>query len=226
MKRSEINRVIEEMKGLFEKHQFQLPPWAYRSPEDWKGKAEECDEIIENALGWDVTDFGSGCFDECGLAVFTLRNGNVKTGHIKTYAEKIMMVRENQVTPVHFHWQKMEDIIVRGGGNLVFELFNSIADDKYDEERSVTVRIDGIKRTVEAGSKVILHPGESICMERRLFHKFYGEEGTPTVLVGEVSQVNDDDTDNNFYGGLPRYPEIEEDEKPIHLLCTEYKAYI
>ena len=176
-------------------------------------------------MGWDVTDFGSNNFDEAGLTLFTIRNGNTKAGHPKTYAEKIMMVRENQVTPLHFHWHKMEDILVQGGGNTVFELHNSMSDTEYDNE-PVTVCVDGIKRPVEAGSKLILKPGESITMERRLFHRFYGEEGTGTSLVGEVSQVNEDATDNNFYSGLPRFPDIEEDEAPIYILCTDYKKYL
>lgn len=225
MKRSEINSVIAEMKALCREHHFMLPPWAFWSPVDWKGKAGACREIVGNGLGWDVTDFGSGRFDECGLTLFTLRNGNTSTGHKKTYAEKIMMVREDQETPLHFHWKKMEDIIVRGGGNTIFELFNSVSDDEYNHE-PVRVCVDGVERTVEAGSKLILGPGESICMEHRLFHRFYAEAGSGTSLVGEVSQVNEDATDNNFLGGLPRFPDIEEDKAPLHLLCTDYGAYL
>jgi len=36
-----------------------------------------------------------------------------------------MVVEEGQITPMHFHWSKAEDIIVRGGGNLVIQLYNS-----------------------------------------------------------------------------------------------------
>jgi D-lyxose ketol-isomerase len=225
MKRSEINRIINEMKELCGQHCFMLPPWAFWSLQDWKSKADTCREIVNNGLGWDVTDFGSGNFDECGLTLFTLRNGNVKSGHPKTYAEKIMMVRERQVTPFHFHWHKMEDIIVRGGGNMVFELRNSVSDVEYNDE-PVSVSIDGIKRIVEAGSKLVLQPGQSICLQPLLFHRFYAEPGSGTSLVGEVSQVNEDATDNNFYGGLPRFPDIEEDEAPLYLLCTDYQQYI
>ena len=35
---------------------------------------------------------------------------------------------------------------------------------------------------------------------------------------------NDDNTDNRFYEPLGRFPEIEEDEPPYRLLCTEYPA--
>ena len=53
-----------------------LPPFAYWSPQDWKKKGEEVGEIVDRRLGWDITDFGRGKFCKCGLAIFTLRNGN------------------------------------------------------------------------------------------------------------------------------------------------------
>jgi len=121
-----------------------------------------------------------------------------------------MMVRERQVTSLRFYRQKMEDIIVQGGGNLVIELYNSIADDRYDEGRPVNIRVDGITRTVEAGSKLILSPGDSICIEQRMFHKFYGEQSIGTVLFGEVSQVNTNETDNSFFGGYLVIPRLKE----------------
>jgi D-lyxose ketol-isomerase len=136
-----------------------------------------------------------------------------------------MLVGENQETPMHFHWDKMEDIIVRGGGNLILELYGSAADDKVSDA-PVVVSVDGVEQTVEAGGKVVLRPGQSIRLDQRLFHRFYGEPGHGKVLVGEVSQANDDETDNNFLGGAPRFPRITEDEAPVHLLCTEYRAYL
>jgi D-lyxose ketol-isomerase len=228
MKRSEINRIITEMKEFCLQNRFMLPPWAFWSPQDWKGKADACREIVENGLGWDVSDFGDGRFDEYGITLFTIRNGNVKTGHAKTYAEKVLMVRENQNIPLHFHWKKMEDIIVRGGGNMVVEVFNSVSDDELNHE-PVQLHVDGIKRTVEGGGKLVLQPGESVCMEPCVFHRFTAEPGSGTVLVGEVSYVSDEATDNNFYGDAscqPRFPNIEEDEAPLHLLCNDYQAYM
>jgi len=32
----------------------------------------------------------------------------------------------------------------------------------------------------------------------------------------------DDNTDNRFYEPVGRFPAIEEDEAPLHLLCNEY----
>ena len=50
------------------------------------------------------------------------------------------------------------------------------------------------------------------------------EPGSGPVLLGEVSQCNDDNTDNRFYEKLGRFPAIEEDEAPYRLLCNEYPA--
>jgi hypothetical protein len=225
MKRSEINELISEAKDFFSENKFNLPPWAFWGPEDWKGKQEEASEIIENMLGWDLTDFGSGDFKDRGLLLFTIRNGNLNRDK-KPYSEKIMIVEENQETPMHFHWSKMEDIINRGGGNLVIELYNSDDKENLDDNSDVEVSVDGISRKLPAGSKVILTPGESICLTQGLFHRFYGEQGKGMVLVGEVSAVNDDNSDNRFQEELGRFPEIDEDEKPLHLLVSDYPKYV
>jgi len=76
-------------------------------------------------LGWDITDFGGGDFLKKGLLLFTMRNGNLYDDrYTKPYAEKYLIVEEGQVTPFHFHWKKMEDIINRGGGNLLVQVYN------------------------------------------------------------------------------------------------------
>jgi len=224
MKRSEINSLIKDSIDFFEKMNFKLPPWAYWKPEDWKGKSETCSEIFENMLGWDLTDFGSGDFHKRGLILFTIRNGNIKKDK-KPYAEKAMIVEEMQETPMHFHWSKMEDIINRGGGNLAIELYNSL-DDHHFSDKPVLVKTDGVLRVVEPGGKVVLTPGESICLEQGLFHRFYGEPGKGKVFVGEVSAVNDDSNDNCFFEPVGRFPEIVEDEKPLHLLASDYSKYL
>lgn len=223
MKRSEINQLISEAQLFFEKMNFKLPPWGYWRPEEWKGKAEICSEIAQNMLGWDLTDFGSGNFNKRGLLLFTIRNGKIGKDK-KPYAEKIMIVEENQETPMHYHWNKMEDIINRGGGNLVLELCNSTAQNQL-ADTEIIVKTDGITRKIPAGGKVVLIPGESITLEQGLYHRFYGEKGKGKVLVGEVSAVNDDNIDNCFFEDLGRFPEIDEDEMPVHLLVSDYKNY-
>lgn len=224
MKRSEINQILKTAIEFMAEKQFFLPPWAYWNVEDWKKNKEGALEIIDNMLGWDITDFGSGDFYKRGLFLFTIRNGKFGVDK-KTYAEKIMIVEENQETPMHFHWAKMEDIINRGGGNLVIELYNSDKNDQLDTT-PVQLKTDGIKRTIEAGGKIILTPGESICLEQAVYHRFYGEEGKGKVLVGEVSMVNDDNHDNRFYEIIGRFPEIEEDELPLHLLVSDYSKFL
>jgi D-lyxose ketol-isomerase len=223
MKRSKINHLIAEAKDLFERQGLHLPAFAFWSPEDWSQKGEEVNEIRETALGWDVTDFGLGQYDTCGLLLFTVRNGNYQNlkRYPKGYAEKLMIVKENQVTPMHFHWKKREDIINRGGGELVIEVYKSTPENTLSEE-SFSVSIDGVRRQCQPGDKVVLQPGESICLEPYIYHTFFGAEGKGAVIVGEVSAVNDDVNDNCFLDPIGRFPTIEEDEHPIHLLCNEY----
>jgi D-lyxose ketol-isomerase len=225
MKRSEINAIMADADAFIHEHQFFLPPFAYWTPADWQKKGPEVREIVETQLGWDITDFGSGHFKETGLFMFTIRNGhqkNLKTGLGKIYAEKLLIVDVDQVTPMHFHWTKMEDIINRGGGKLVIEVYNSTRDDRLDNT-PVTVSVDGVHLTIPAGGKVVLNPGESITLPTRQYHKFWSE-GKRT-LVGEVSVVNDDFTDNHFYDPVGRFAEIVEDESPLYLLYTDYEKY-
>ena len=224
MKRSEINTFIREAEAFFQEHRFSLPPFANWSPEDWASRGHEADEIRTHRLGWDLTDFGSGDFLEIGLLLFTARNGDVEDAASKRYAEKIMIVREGQVTPWHFHWMKTEDIINRGGGRLVIELANATEDESALAGTEVEVSTDGVQRRVKARGRVALSPGESITLVPKLYHAFWAEQGSGTALVGEVSSVNDDATDNRFLDAPGRFPEIEEDEPPYRLLCNEYPA--
>ncbi len=220
MKRSEINKIILENIDFIDKMNFKLPKFAYFSPEEWQEKGSEYNEIRENMLGWDVTDYGHGDFEKIGLFLFTIRNGNInKPG--KSYAEKLLISDEDQYSPMHFHHNKMEDIINRGGGNLIVEVFNATEDDQL-ADTDVTVFIDGHTETVPAGTKIRLTPGESITLPQRQYHAFWAEKGYGKVLIGEVSMVNDDNVDNRFYEPQGRFPTIEEDEAPIYLLCNEY----
>lgn len=224
LKRSEINQKIRGALDFFEEMKFKLPPFAYWSPEEWKQQNLEYKEIVQNQLGWDLTDFGSEKFHETGLLLFSIRNGNPEVDK-KVYAEKIMIVEENQVTPMHFHWSKMEDIINRGGGNLLIELYPSNEEEKF-ADHLFQVSLDGIRRECSPGDVIRLKPGESITLYPGLYHKFYGEKGSGKVLVGEVSAVNNDHTDNRFYEGVGRFSDISEDEAPSHLLVGDYASYL
>ncbi len=221
MKRSEINQAIRDMIGFAESLNFKLPPFADFTPDDWRNRGEEYDEIRLAGLGWDITDFGKGAFAEYGLTLFTIRNGRHSDPDSKAYCEKLMMVREGQVTPMHFHWEKTEDIINRGGGRLTCRLYPATADERLGTE-TMRVSVDGCARRITAGGAVTLGPGESVTLTPRIYHEFWGERGGGPVLVGEVSTVNDDARDNRFHEDLPRFPGVEEDEPPFRLLCTEY----
>lgn len=223
MKRSEINAALKEMEAMVKEHRFELPPFCDFTPEEWQNKSHEYDEIRDNMLGWDITDYGLGKFDEVGFSLITIRNGNLKNPkYTKTYAEKLLYIKEGQMAPMHFHWNKMEDIINRGGGNILIRVYNSLPDEEIDKEGDVTVHIDGEVQVVPAGTQVKLEPGMSITIMQGMYHDFEVEPGTGPVLIGEVSQCNDDNIDNRFNPPAGRFPEIEEDEPPYRLLCNEY----
>lgn len=225
MKRSQINEIIREADSFMKTHGFYLPPFAYWSPADWQQKGPEVREIVTNNLGWDITDFGQGDYQKVGLFLFTIRNGSLeslRSGQGKTYAEKVLISDVDQVTPLHFHWDKTEDIINRGGGTLAIKLFNSTEEEQL-AETDITVSLDGVVRHLKAGDTVRLGVGESITLPTGLYHEFWGEGSK--VLVGEVSKVNDDANDNRFFEPVGRFPEIEEDEPPLHLLVGDYGRY-
>ena len=220
MKRSEINALMADAISFIDKMNFKLPPFAFFSPDDWAKKGHEYDEIRDNMLGWDITDFGSGDFEKTGLLMVTIRNGNFSNKkYVKPYAEKLLIVEDGQVTPCHFHWNKMEDIINRGGGDLVVKVYNSTEDGQLSDT-DVDIYMDGHHFTVKAGDTVRIKPGESISIQTGMYHSFWAEGGK--TLLGEVSMVNDDNGDNRFFEPTGRFPEIEEDEAPLHLLCNEY----
>lgn len=222
MKRSEINQIIKKFENLLAEYKFEIPPYLSFTPEEWAEKGHEYDEIRDNMLGWDVTDYGEGNFDKLGLALITIRNGNVHNEkYQKPYAEKIIMCDSGQISPMHFHWGKYEDIINRGGNDVIFTLYMADKETEEFSDEDVLVMQDGRQYTVPAGSKVTLKPGESLTLYPYLYHEFIIPEGGP-VLIGEVSTTNDDNTDNRFYEPLGRFPTIEEDEAPYRLLCNEY----
>ncbi|HEX2528107.1 MAG TPA: D-lyxose/D-mannose family sugar isomerase [Geminicoccus sp.] len=225
MKRSEINQIMRAADAFFRSQNFHLPPFAYWSPDEWRKKGPEADEIVQHRLGWDITDFGRGRFCKCGLVIFTIRNGAVadlQAGRGKLYCEKILMLQHDQVCPMHFHWQKMEDIINRGGGDLHVQVYHSTPAEDVDD-RPVTLRVDGVLRTVDAGTAIRLQPGESITILPGCYHKLWGWRHD--VLMGEVSLVNDDDRDNRFLASVGRFATIEEDERPLFLLRDDYERF-
>jgi D-lyxose ketol-isomerase len=227
MKRSDVNRIISETIQWVEARGLVLPPFAKWGVQDWETLQEDQREIVDNMLGWDITDFGSGDFANYGLTIFTMRNGNFthKDRYPKPYAEKLLVVGSGQELPYHFHWSKMEDIINRGGGDLLVQLYN--ADENEDfADTDVHVTTDGRKLTVPAGGSLILKPGESITLLPKQYHRWIAVEGTGPVMLFEVSTTNDDTIDNRFHSAKGRLPKIEEDESPRYLIFQDYQTYV
>ena len=173
MKRSEINQALKEMEAMIREYRIALPPFCNLTPQEWQGMNHEYDEIRDNMLGWDITDYGLGRFDEVGFSLITLRNGNPKKKdqYPKPYAEKLLYIKEGQMAPMHFHWYKMEDIINRGGGNVLIRVYNSTPEGEF-ADTPVTVHCDGRAHTVPAGTQVRLTPGQSITVFQNMYHDF------------------------------------------------------
>ncbi|MBU2701260.1 D-lyxose ketol-isomerase [Sporomusaceae bacterium BoRhaA] len=227
MKRSEINNIIEYTIKKAKKLKFPLPPFAYYTPDDWRNLKEDQRELVDNMLGWDVTDFGKNDFEHIGLTIFTFRNGNFnkKNKYPKPYCEKLLFVREGQILPFHFHWYKMEYVINRGGGTLKITLYNSNENEDFNDT-DVEVPIDGKIIKIKAGEEVFLEPGQSVTLSSGQYHQWQGVPGTGDIALFEVSTTNDDRVDNRFYEVKSRLPEVEEDEVAKYLMFNDYDKYV
>ncbi len=227
MKRSCINEIMAEADAMMRHHGVSLPPFAYWTPQEFVAKKDIARSVIDARNGWDITDYGDGDYDKMGLFLFTLRNGrqeDLARGGGMCYAEKLLISKENQLSPMHTHALKAEDIINRGGATLVVELFGSDEDGNFDETKGGTVYCDGIRRDFAAGEELKFAPGESVTLMPGDWHAFWGEGGD--VLIGEVSTVNDDETDNIFREPIGRFAQIEEDVAPTHLLVSDYRTWL
>ncbi|MGI9522518.1 MAG: D-lyxose/D-mannose family sugar isomerase [Hyphomicrobiaceae bacterium] len=226
MKRSALNDILRSGDSFVRSFGYALPPFANWTPADFALEPQITQYIVGRGLGWDVTDYGQGRFDELGLFLFTVRNGraaDLDAGRGMLYAEKIMISRRDQLSPMHRHNIKAEDIINRGGGDLVIELFASCKDGSIDDTQDVTVNCDGRRRTVSPGGKIRLKPGESVTLLPGVWHAFWAERSD--VLIGEVSTVNDDVTDNVFREPVGRFASIQEDAEPWRLLVSDYGTF-
>lgn len=227
MKRSRINQIMVEADEMIRHHGFALPPFAYWTPTEFQARKDIAANVINARCGWDITDYGAGRFDEMGLFLFTLRNGrlaDLQRGGGMCYAEKLLISRQDQLSPMHTHVLKAEDIINRGGATLVVELYGSDDDGNFAEDRGGVVYCDGIRREFTAGEKLKFAPGESVTLMPGDWHAFWGEGGD--VLIGEVSTVNDDETDNIFRDPIGRFADVEEDADPTRLLVSDYKTWL
>jgi D-lyxose ketol-isomerase len=189
VKRSEINRAFRDATTCFEKNGWALPP----DPR------------------WDMTDFGLGRFWDSGLVLVNLAEE-------PEYCEKLMFAVRNQVTPLHSHRLKKEDIICRKG-ILAIELWTG-RPDPVEKGSPLSVSVNGKARRIASGDTIRLSAGERITLIPGIVHAFWPE--SETCIIGEVSTANDDATDNYFVDpGIGRFPEIEEDEPSEITLISE-----
>ena len=110
MKRSEINRSIQEAKILLEEYKWSLPKWAYWSKSNYESNPKLSEYLRNHQMGWDVTDFGRENFKKEGIVLFCIRNGMQDIKNEKPYAEKLLFMQDGQVIPFHSHKIKLEDI--------------------------------------------------------------------------------------------------------------------
>ena len=224
MKRSLIDKNIDWAIGACERLNCALPDFAYWTAKDWKEHEAETEYMRKTAMGWDVTDYNSGDFDKVGAVLITIRNGEMdkpETGRV--YCEKYIAMKKGQMLPCHFHYFKSEDIINRAGGTLRVYCWKSTPEeDGYQKDlvSDVTLMCDGRMVTVKAGGYVDVTTGNSISLTPYVYHAF--EAVGDDVIVGEVSRVNDDSTDNHFNPEVI-FSKIEEDEPMKYQLCGGYQ---
>jgi D-lyxose ketol-isomerase len=227
MKRSQINKELRWAKSLLEKNNIKLPPFGYWTLEEWKSGKRNLAIIKGVMLGWDITDYGKDRFNELGAVLFTLRNGSLKDSRVGTpYAEKLIVLKDGQRLPIHYHASKTEDIINRAGGVLAIKLYNSLENGDVDYESEVSVDLDGVTNVFAAGEEINIYPGNSITLRPYVYHIFWAKEGCGDLVCGEVSSINDDNADNFNAEDVSRFSKVEEDEEILHPLCNEYTAVL
>lgn len=188
MKRSEINAAILRAAEAFSRSGWTLPP----NPR------------------WDVTDLGLGHFAKTGLVL-------VNMAEEPEYCEKLMFSMRGQITPMHTHRKKKEDIICRNGC-LTLELWAG-EPSSCQKGQSMAIKRNGELFEVRSGEAFHIHSGERVTLVPGIYHAFWAE--SDGCVIGEVSTANDDATDNVFVDpAIGRFPEIEEDEPPFVRLVS------
>jgi len=227
MKRSEVERHIAWAKNLIIETGCSLPDFAYWTLDEWRAKGSLTNGMRKIMLGWDVTDYGMGDFSKIGNVLFTVRNGSLLDSDAGTpYAEKLIPILDGQRLPMHCHHNKTEDIINRGGGVMFMKIYNSLPSGLPDFESDVTVLSDGMPITVKAGEEFYVTRGNSLSLTPGMYHIFGAKAGAGDLVVGEVSSINDDNIDNDFYEDVLRFVAIEEDVPIAVPLCNEYSTVL
>jgi D-lyxose ketol-isomerase len=190
MKRSQINAAIRATSDAFAAGGWALPP----DPR------------------WDVTDLGLGDFEKTGLVLINLAEE-------PEYCEKLMYSKRDQVTPMHTHRRKKEDIVCRWG-QLTLELWNG-RPDEANRGNDIVLNRNGKPFTARSGQPFTIEAGERVTLVPGVYHAFWAASDSGCV-IGEVSTANDDANDNVFVDpNIGRFPEIEEDEAATVRLVSE-----
>ncbi|MFP4381073.1 MAG: D-lyxose/D-mannose family sugar isomerase [Candidatus Sumerlaeia bacterium] len=232
MKRSDINNEIQLALDVFEAHRFYLPKWAAWSPENWEHCGPEVAQIKACMLGWSVTDFDRDNFREQGFVTFIERNGIVDemrefaqrhSVQDKAYGERLGFIQKRQATAMLKHNISTKDIVNRGGGDLVVQIFLSTPDDELDEHNRIPTCINGIAYNIKAGGISRLAPGDGITIHAGVFHKFWAEKAG--CIVGEIYTSSPKKNEIFLLEPGEWYNRIEEDEDPLFLLNHEYPEF-
>ncbi|HPB30712.1 MAG TPA: D-lyxose/D-mannose family sugar isomerase [Candidatus Sumerlaeota bacterium] len=191
MKRSEINHAIADAMLAFQRHDWALPP----EPR------------------WDVTGFGLGDFSRFGLTLVNLTE-------LPQYCEKIMFARAGQITPIHKHNSKQEDIIARVGVLAIQIFAQDEAGNFLKHDGRTEILLNGNPEILQAGTILYLKPGERVTLRPGCFHQFWPVSAY--AIIGEVSTYNDDVSDNVFVDErVGRFEAIMEDEPAICRLISD-----
>jgi D-lyxose ketol-isomerase len=135
MRRSEINRLIQDARAYFEAHGWALPP----NPR------------------WDVTDFGLGDWRRFALVLVNLAEE-------PEYCEKLMYAKKGMATPAHCHRVKKEDIISRWG-ELKITVWPEHLSSSYGKTGTIKLNgaalavSAGEEFVLQAGERITLPPG-------------------------------------------------------------------
>jgi len=220
LKRSEVNSILRNAADFFDSFGNFLPPQAKWSMDEWLAHNKEMAPAIKGAVGWDIFKPAPD-FAKEGLTLYTLTNGY--PGNYQVYAEKLLMATPGQVTPMHYHGIKQEDIICAGGANMHIQLYWA-ASERQLADKPVEVVLNSRVRTVQPGEELVLVPGERITLTPKMFHRFWADPSAKTPgFIREVSMVNDDTSDNYFLDELGRFAEVIEDEPILWPLSSDYK---
>ena len=227
MKRSRINEILREGDAFIRSFGYVMPPFAYWSPEELRARKPRASSRRGSAGTSPTTGKTSSTNSACSCS--QSRNGRAEDlarGQGMLYAEKIMISRKNQLSPMHRHVVKAEDIINRGGGKLVLELFMPDAEGNIDHAgRGARCRADGVMRKLPRRR----------ASEARAGRKRDASAGRVAWILGRGRRCADrrsfDGQRRSDRQYLPRpdrhaSPQIEEDEAPLHLLVSDYDSWL